>query len=148
MNYFNLIEKTCRHCKRILPVEDFAVVKNLSSQCRDCRAIRMAPQKRFCKRCGRGITKGQYFCVSCATEHTRQYQREWKRKDRLTQKGIARKLFCLSILSKKITPGMICESCKSPRNGKALHGHHRDYNKPLDVIWLCQPCHTAVHKTL
>lgn len=36
-----------------------------------------------------------------------------------------------------------CECCK---DRTALHGHHCDYNKPLDVMWLCGPCHKQWHR--
>ena len=36
-----------------------------------------------------------------------------------------------------------CERCGAPSKG--MHGHHADYSKPLDVEWLCRPCHTKEH---
>jgi hypothetical protein len=27
-------------------------------------------------------------------------------------------------------------------------GHHPDHDKPLEVVWLCQRCHTALHAAL
>lgn len=35
-----------------------------------------------------------------------------------------------------------CERCGAPNT----HAHHDDYGKPLDVRWLCPPCHTAEHQ--
>ncbi len=36
-----------------------------------------------------------------------------------------------------------CEMCGSPDSQM----HHYDYDKPLDVRWLCRPCHLWVHPT-
>ena len=42
----------------------------------------------------------------------------------------------------KIKRPIKCSSCKK----KAfVEGHHDDYGKPLEVRWLCKPCHTKQH---
>lgn len=37
-----------------------------------------------------------------------------------------------------------CEACKRKTR---LSGHHNDYSKPLEVIWLCGSCHKLTHLT-
>lgn len=39
-----------------------------------------------------------------------------------------------------------CEQCgKKPKRPSLLHGHHADYERPLDVEWLCPKCHKTRH---
>lgn len=35
-----------------------------------------------------------------------------------------------------------CEKCGDPKS----HGHHFDYTKPLEVVWLCATHHGEVHR--
>jgi len=42
----------------------------------------------------------------------------------------------------KITKPVLCQYCGTYDK---LHGHHRDYSRPLDVQWLCVPCHKQWH---
>ncbi len=36
-----------------------------------------------------------------------------------------------------------CQHCGANK----VQAHHPDYSRPLDVIWLCDPCHKAVHRS-
>lgn len=38
-----------------------------------------------------------------------------------------------------------CEVCTEI---KPLQGHHEDYSKPLEVIWLCSSCHADADRVL
>ena len=42
----------------------------------------------------------------------------------------------------KITKSGKCSVCGS---AEEIQGHHEDYSKPLDVVWLCRDCHAKAH---
>jgi hypothetical protein len=43
----------------------------------------------------------------------------------------------------KVERVSVCSECEK---GGLLHAHHGDYNKPLDVVWLCHQCHFKKHR--
>lgn len=55
-----------------------------------------------------------------------------------------------AIRSGRMVQGTKCEACGGSlrfADGRSgVQAHHDDYNKPLSVRWLCQPCHHAWHK--
>lgn len=59
------------------------------------------------------------------------------------QKAKARLLILTAIRSGNIIKPDKCTICD--RKAK-LTGHHEDYNKPLEVVWICASCHNYIHK--
>ncbi len=51
-----------------------------------------------------------------------------------------------AIASGRLVRPAACEKCR--KLGRPLQAHHHDYSKPLDVTWLCIPCHQSVHLDL
>ena|SRR3990167_1263179 len=58
------------------------------------------------------------------------------------EKEHARYLMRKAIFKGILVRSKICQFCEKekPRIG----GHHYDYSKPLEVIWLCPSCHLSI----
>ncbi len=67
---------------------------------------------------------------------------------RTRQETDPRKIRARSLLNSAIRRGKVkrpsyCEKCGA---SGMVYGHHKDYNKPLDVEWLCADCHGKQHR--
>ena len=67
--------------------------------------------------------------------------RAWRAED-------SRRQVAHSAVSRAIRNGaLVRQPCTRCGEEKSL-AHHEDYDKPLEVMWLCQPCHKQRHKEL
>ena len=65
----------------------------------------------------------------------------WRNEDERRQKAHSKVAYAIK---KGVLTKMPCVRCGEQ---KSL-AHHEDYDKPLEVMWLCQPCHKQRHKEL
>ena len=69
----------------------------------------------------------------------RSHERKWRKEN--PEKYCAHYLLSNAVRDGRIKKGP-CERCESTNR---VHGHHDDYAKPLEVRWLCCPCHHREH---
>lgn len=67
--------------------------------------------------------------------------KQWRQADR--RRGAAHNAVAHAIRSGRLVR-QPCERCGDPNS----YAHHEDYDKKLDVNWLCQPCHKQRHREL
>jgi len=94
------------------------------------------------------------------TKARAEYKKNWyqKNKERINEKNLARyhedelvkkkhrarQKVTNAVASGALQKKDICQLCGS---SEKIEAHHHDYDKPLDVIWLCRICHRMTHRT-
>lgn len=78
--------------------------------------------------------------VKIERNHT-QNNKKWREKN--PQKVKAHSIVNEAIKTGKLVKPSECSCCKLK---KEVQAHHEDYEKPLDIIWLCPACHSKLHK--
>jgi len=73
-------------------------------------------------------------------EKKREYDRLWAKAHRKERSTHAKVYYALKM--GKLVKGP-CNRCGATEN---IQGHHHDYDKPLDVEWLCPVCHGKEHR--
>lgn len=133
-------DRTCIVCSRV-----FVGIAGRKLCSPECRAIHRPQTFLDCERCGRRFGPVQRlaarFCSRrCAYAALRTGVTPWlatpeaKLATRAVQQAIRH-----GVLARPET----CEECGERRR---IEGAHLDYARPLDVRWLCIPCHRAWDK--
>jgi hypothetical protein len=77
-------------------------------------------------------------------ERARECVRIWDSKN--PEKGKARRTARAAVLRGDLTRQVKCQKCGG--SSKRIEGHHYDYSRPLDLIWLCHKCHSNVRRSM
>ena len=141
-------DSSCKECRKSL------VRKNRAANADYYRAFDKArandPKRIEARRLYSGTEAGKAAHARANDKYSRANMEEIVRKQKAyreqnTEKYHARNLVWSHLLTGRLIRPTSCQSC-----GKQCtpHGHHEDYAKPLDVMWLCTFCHAERHKHL
>lgn len=121
--------KICVRCKESKPLECFANFKETKdgkqSWCKDCFRVYLRHRHRARP-------------LSPQPKRKRTYNRRYEPK-----KQKARWLVHQAVNKGELVRPAECDQCG--RGKCRIEGHHEDYDKPLDVEWLCKSCHSYRH---
>ena len=156
-----MVKKPCARCKLVFPINKFMLSKKgkhgRGSYCRPCFTLFVLDYVRRNKKKVKEY-KHKYY-------RTDEYRKRNRTKNRLrfknnlsfalrlelaskTPKGNARRILRNAVSNGSIKKPNSCSKCGRKSERRFIHGHHADYEKPLEVKWLCALCHTEEHTLL
>lgn len=152
-----MTQKRCSRCKEIKDVSEFyrrdGTPGRYTSHCKSCQAKyrQTAGYKALHRKADekwRRTEKGRlYNRAQCKkynqTEGYKKSINKWRAAH--PERRAAHIKFAHAIAGNKIKRPSVCSACKVQCTPE---GHHPDYSKPLDVIWLCRQCHVDLHRAL
>lgn len=140
-------KKKCFKCEATLPLSDFYAHPMMADghlgKCKECNKRDTVENR--AKRVG---YYRAYDSKRAVLPHRKKLSREKERRKRLAMGpdyDAAHNAVARAVVSGELVRPEKCSRCKVPCS---VNGHHDDYSKPLEVMWLCVLCHAARHKEL
>lgn len=137
-------EKKCFKCNTVKPLSEFYKHSKMAdghvNKCKECNKndVTSNRNKNLEKYRAYDRARGKIpERIKASTE----INRAWREED-------SRRVVAHSQVARAIRSGaLVRQPCCRCKEAKTV-AHHEDYDKPLDVMWLCQPCHKQRHKEL
>lgn len=141
----------CRHCGVAFDATPYQIRKS-DFQCIPCRREMHRQWRLKRKQDGRPVVstkmprdyhrayESSYYQDDKNRERRNELMREYAKSHKTEHHHKARRLVRSAIKSGRLVK-MPCEVCGEKR----VHAHHDDYDKPLDVRWLCPKHHYEHH---
>ena len=136
--------KKCIKCLRLLALTSFSANKRQrdgrNAWCRQCYAeYRQRPE-----------VKVRQAAASRRYYQTRKGRDKGNQQSQIYRKRYPRRHKAVRTLNNRLRYNhqLRAGQCASCCGTNRLQAHHPDYEHPLQVIWLCEPCHKALHAKL
>lgn len=102
-------------------------------------------KKNKCSKCNKPLEDNRYgkyrYCLSCHNEWSRLYRKKYSQKSDIQKK----KSNCRSYANVYQKRGKLIKKNCLICNSEISEKHHENYDKPLEIIWLCRNCHIKLH---
>jgi len=146
--------KQCFKCKESKLISEFYENPEMRDghlgKCKTCtkrdvyervQILKQDPAWRAKKREWSRRKQAEYRALGKAVKATPKDAKKWRDKNRhkINAHYMANKAQKKGLLEKPSA----CTKCG--KQTEKLHKHHHDYTKPLEVVWLCSPCHGKAH---
>jgi len=128
----------------------------MKQQCQRCKTETTDYVKHSERTIKNGEIKINYMCNPCNTKRLKAY-RATKNGAKKTRESVYRSIKKHPLKQKarlelnravKFNGLYKPDTCSDCKKYKRIEGHHEDYSKPLEVIWVCRRCHFNIHKKL
>ena len=163
--------KTCFKCNQVKYLSEFYKCSTnrdgYQNKCKECERIYRQKNKKHIQNYSKQYylknRKRINFRIKKYKQKNIEWLREYHRKYTKTPQGksvrdkasknyyekypdryMAKNLLNNAIKSGKVKKPIHCSVCKQEFH--TLHGHHKDYDEPLNVVWVCVKCHTNLHR--
>ena len=151
------MEKECFKCNIIKPLSEFYRHKQMSdghlNKCKECTKLdtfgrteseieKRKHRDRNRKNKEERTLKNKERIESCPKKKQRynELRNEWAKRNK--HKRNAHLRVARAVMNGTIIREYNCSKCNSDIRVEA---HHEDYAKPLEVVWLCNKCHSSRH---
>lgn len=150
--------RTCKQCAQTRPLSEFPLKKNRSGTVtprHTCIECRKAQEKQWSHQAylrlrDEAPEKYQDRLAANRKRHREHYETRYKtakleynKTRRPKELPIAHVKVKRALASGALIRPAQCSQCAKEVRVEA---HHDDYNKPLEVRWLCRPCHSEAHR--
>ena len=136
--------KNCFKCNTVKPLSEFYKHPKMAdghvNKCKECNRNDVTTNR------NQNIEKYRSYDKARSKEPerikaSREIIRAWREED-------SRRVLAHSSVARAVRNGILLRQPCCRCGAEKTVAHHEDYDKPLEVVWLCQPCHKQRHKEL